>query len=107
MPEPKYTYGIECPCGDKWNRFIKEETRPYCQGYFNALKGQAPSLAYRLVRSDGKILDEIKAYDSVGLGMIAGFPTAEQYERAAQEALDKAARIRENQKRLDDRRNPK
>jgi hypothetical protein len=91
----KYTYNIECPLGDKWVAFIKMQTRTYCDGYLDALEGQFPRNNLRMVRSDGKIVREVKAFDDVSVGMIAGWPTAEQYEHAAERALEKAKRIRE------------
>jgi len=48
-----------------------------------------------MVRSDGKIVDEVQAFDDVGIGQVAGWPTAEQYELAAERALEKAKKIRE------------
>lgn len=89
-----YEYHIECPCLGKWNR-IKIGSRHYCDGYMDAMRGQAPRSHLRLVRSDGKVMDEITAYDDVSVGMIAGWPTAEQYERAANTALERAKTIRE------------
>ena len=90
----KYTYHIECPCLGEWNAFAKD-TLTYLKGYMQGLRGQAPSLHYRLVRSDGKIIEEILPNDNVNIGQVAGFPTPEQYERAGNEALAKAQRIRE------------
>lgn len=96
----KYKYYLEIYCLDKWMQ-IADETRDYCLGYFNASKDQCPRNAIRIRRSDGKILDELKAFDDVCLGMIAGYPTAEQYEFAANRALEKAKIIRErNSKRI-------
>jgi len=59
------------------------------------MRGQMPRLHLRLVRSDGKIMDEIEAHDDVGIGQVAGWPTAEQYESAAERALERARKIRE------------
>lgn len=93
----KYTYRIECPFGDSWNAFIKDETRDFCLGYLKAMQGQAPRSHLRLIRSDGKLIGEASPKDDVSVGMIAGWPTAEQYERAANEALERANTIRANQ----------
>jgi hypothetical protein len=65
----------------------------------DAMKGEMPRIHLRMVRSDGKIIREITEYDDVGIGMITGFPTAEQYERAAERALERARKIRENQEK--------
>ena len=92
----KYQYYIECPLFDGWNRFT-EGTRHYCDGYMDAMRGQAPRLHLRLARSDGKIMDEVLPYDEVNIGQIAGWPTAEQYERAGNEALERGRKVRERQ----------
>lgn len=91
-----HTYGIECPCLGGWNQFIKDRPRNYCNGYMDAMRGQMPRVHLRLVRSDGKIMDEIKAQDDVAIGQVAGWPTAEQYEAAANRALERAQKIRES-----------
>ena len=93
-----YTYHIECPFLGGWNAFIKGRSRGYCDGYLDAMRGQRPSLHLRLVRSDGKVMDEVEAHDDVRIGMVAGWPTAEQYEAAAERALARAQKIRENQR---------
>jgi len=90
-----HSYHIECPCLGKWNPFINGRSKHYCDGYMDAMRGQMPGLHLRLVRSDGKIMDEVLAQDDVGVGMVAGWPTAQQYELAAEEALDRARKIRE------------
>lgn len=89
-----YSYHIECPFLDGWNKF-KEGPKSYCDGYMDAMRGQLPRLNLRMVRSDGKITQEIEAHDDVGIGMVAGWPTAEQYESAAERALERARKIRE------------
>lgn len=71
----------------------------FCKGYLHAKVNEAPRSAYRIERSDGVIVEQHPAKDGVSIGMIAGYPTAEQYERAAANALDKAAIIRANQNR--------
>lgn len=93
----KHTYHIECPFGGEWTPFIKDCPRSYCEGYMDAMRGQAPRLHLRLVRSDGKVVDEVLANDEVNIGQVAGWPTAGQYERAALEALQRAAKIRESE----------
>jgi len=95
----KYTYSIQCPCLNDWNSFIKNEIKSYCDGYMDGRKHDLPRPHLRMVRSDGKIVRELTEYEDVGIGMIAGFPTAEQYERAAERALERARKIRENQEK--------
>jgi hypothetical protein len=89
----KYTYSIEYYFIDKWVKLLSE-TRDYCVGYLAACKYDAPRNAYRIMRSDGKVIEEISSAADVSIGMVAGWPTPGQYEAAAQRALDQAARIR-------------
>lgn len=90
----KYSYTIESFSVGKW-RSILSDTRDFCLGYLSACKQDAPRNSYRLIRSDGKVLSEVPANLDVNIGMIAGWPTPEQYEAAAQRALAMAAHIRE------------
>jgi|GEM_PF-1940762 len=90
----KYTYSIESYFSSKWVKLFTE-TRDFCKGWLTHAQYDYPRNAKRIVRSDGKVMAEIKANDEVSIGMIASYPTPEQYERAANVALAKAARIRE------------
>jgi hypothetical protein len=82
----------------KWNAF-KRGSRHYCDGYMDAIRGQMPRSHLRLVRSDGKVMDEVLPHDDVGIGMVAGWPSAQQYEAAAERALKRAKKIREQKSR--------
>ena len=66
----------------------------FCKGYLYAMLYTAPRNAYRITRADGRVVGELEAREDVNIGMIAGWPTAAQYEHAAAMALAKAARIR-------------
>ena len=101
---PKYTYTMESLWREEWHTIFSYSTRDYCDGYLDATRYEAPRNAFRVVRSDGKVMREMQANDEVALGMIAGFPTPEQYERAAAKALDQASRIRERMAREEARR---
>jgi hypothetical protein len=94
----KHTYTIETLFGDKWMPLIKGEYLQYCLGWMDRAQDQSPRPAYRLVRSDGRIQKLLTEREDVSIGQVAGFPTAEQYEAAAQRALEKAAAIRENER---------
>lgn len=94
MASPKYTYSVQSFYLDRWIEIIKGETRDFCLGYLYARKDMAPRNAYRLIRSDEKILEETPAEKDVSIGMIASWPTAQQYDLAAAEAMKQAARIR-------------
>jgi hypothetical protein len=95
MTTMRHTYKIETFHLNQWAKIADYVTREFCNGVLWKVKHDAPRLAYRVVRSDGKIMDELPAVDEVSVGMVAGFPTPEQYERAAAKALEKAAAIRE------------
>lgn len=90
----KYTYAVETLHIGKWIKLFATETRDYCFGYLSHAKYCAPRIAHRIVRSDGKVMQELPAVEDCSIGMIAGWPTPEQYEGAAQRALEQAARIR-------------
>ena len=75
----------------------------FCRGYLDAKSEHSPMLAHRILRSDGKVVEELEAEEDVSVGMIAGWPTAGQYEAAAQRALDKAKAIREAGKKWEKR----
>ena len=94
----KHTYSIETLFGDKWLAIIRLENAQYCRGWLDRASDQSPRPAYRVVRSDGKLVTSLREREDVSIGQVAGFPTAEQYERAAQRALEKAAVIRENER---------
>lgn len=91
----KHAYSVETYFIDKWVALLPQTTRDYCLGYLAACRFDAPRNAYRLMRSDGKVVQEIPSDPDVRIGMVAGWPTPEQYEGAAQRALAQAARIRE------------
>ena len=92
----KFSYKIEAQFDGPWHDHIEGPLR-MLRGYMLALCDMRPSPSprIRLVRSDGKVLDELSERGSVSVGQIAGFPTAAQYERAGNEALEKARQIRE------------
>ena len=90
----RHSYHIETFHIGKWFKILQGSLQ-YCQGFLDARKDYAPRLAHRLMRSDGKVMEETPPRDDVYIGQIAGFPTAEQYERAAEKALERARKIRE------------
>ena len=95
----KYTYAVEVATGfedDDWYALVKGEQRGFALGYLLGCRDSRlpPTRAHRMIRSDGKIIESYPANREVSIGMIAGFPSPEQYEAAARDALDKAERIR-------------
>lgn len=93
----KYTYAVESFFLDRWRRLF-DETFSYCLGYLKHASYSAPRNAYRITRSDGRVMSEVPAATDCEIGQVAGWPTAEQYEAAAQRALAQAARIRREAK---------
>lgn len=107
MSAPKYEYWIEVFHLDKWMK-IKTGSRQYCQGFYDAKMDSSPRLAMRIMRSNGDVMELADAREDVSIGMIAGWPTPEQYEAAAARAMAKAeairSRIREKEERDERRR---
>lgn len=95
----KYTYNIESFYLEKWCRVAQYCTLGYCEGYLDACRYDSPRNAFRIIRNDGKVVRELRPDEDVQIGMIAGWPTPEQYERAAAAALEKAAKIRQRMER--------
>lgn len=96
----KYTYAVEVFAFGGWQPLcgLSGLTVGYARGYFEACRSMpGPKPAKRIVRSDGKVLDQTEAVVEVSIGMVAGLPTAEQYEYAATVALEMARQIRERE----------
>jgi hypothetical protein len=87
------SYKVETYWNNNWIKII-EGSKQFCEGYILAKQDYSPRVAYRLIK-EGKMLREWPAREDVKIGQIAGWPTAEQYEKAAQKALDMAKLIRE------------
>lgn len=92
----KYTFAVEMFNNGKWWKG-PTGTRDFCRGYMHAVKDHSPRIAHRNIRSDGKVIEYLPESMDCHIGQIAGWPTAEQFERAAAKALDKAKHIRERQ----------
>ena len=93
----KYSYAVEVrqDANGKWYPIVRDETRDFCMGYVLAMRdAPPPRAARRVVRSDGKVIDQAEHDHRVALGMIAGFPSPERYEAAARKALEQAAHLR-------------
>jgi hypothetical protein len=99
---PKYSYQLQSFFIDKWTTLFTD-TRDFCLGYLTHAGYSQPRNAMRVIRSDGKIISEINPSDEVHIGMIAGWPTPEQYESAAKRALEQAALIRARVAREEER----
>jgi len=86
------TFNIESLYCGNWCKIVSGVSQSYCHGYLDSIAYDAPRLGYRIIRSDGKIVREIKEREDVSVGMVAGWPTPEQYEFAAEKALKKSKR---------------
>jgi hypothetical protein len=91
----KHEYHLESFAIGKWLKILQGSLQ-YCQGFLDARKDYAPRNAYRLIRSDGRVMEEVPAREDVNIGQIAGWPSAEQYEVAANNALNRAKMIRDS-----------
>ena len=89
----KYEYHLESFAIDRWCKILQGSLQ-YCQGFLDARKDYAPHSAYRLMRSDGRVVEAVAPRVDVCIGQVAGWPTAEQYEYAANKALERAKAIR-------------
>ncbi len=93
----KYTYQLQFLRDDTWVSLFGLQSssllylRGFCEGSRSA-DGLRP--AYRILRDDGKVVEEVREREKLPLGMVAGFPTPEQYERAAAKALAAAQALR-------------
>lgn len=96
-------YQIETFFNKKWIK-IHEGSLHYCWGYIDGRSNDGPRPQLRIVREGGKVVDILEGREDVNIGMVAGFPTAEQYERAGNKALERARTIRELQAQHDARR---
>lgn len=78
-----HTYQIDTFYNGSWVK-LRQAPMQYCLGFLDARKDYSPRNAYRITRSDGKVVSEIKELEDVSIGQVAGWPTAAQYERAAE-----------------------
>lgn len=92
----RYTYSVEVQRGDQWFAVVQDEQRGFAYGYYlGCLDGKPPPrLAHRVIRSDGRVVDEFGPSCSVSIGMAAGSPTPEQYISAARRAELIAMKLR-------------
>jgi len=102
---PKHTYRIEYKPEEagfsfptEWKTLYpyQDVQKTWAEGWLAHHRDAAgPRLSLRLVRSDGKIIDSVPGMAEVSIGMVAGWPSWQQYTRAAATALVKAGQIAE------------
>lgn len=104
----KHVYSIQVQLEDgSWRDLhgLSMQQRSYLAGYLACVRSSpGPRLAHRLVRDDGREVDSTPAVEQVSIGMVAGWPTADQYQAAADTALERArlAKLREVRRSLED-----
>lgn len=90
-------YRFQILTGDVWSTLI-ESKRGFCMGYLLCYHDSpGPRLEARVLGPTGKVINSTRARPEVSIGMVAGWPTAEQYEAAASRALELAKDIRERE----------
>ncbi len=89
---------IESFIQDKWHAIHRDVSEEWALGYLARYKNECPRNAMRAIRN-GHVLDEAKANEDVSIGMVAGWPTPEQYRAAAARAITKAEAIEKQQAR--------
>lgn len=93
----KHSYTVQIWNNEQWYNCPSGWSLGFCDGFLSAKEDSAPRLAHRILRSDGKVIRMLEAREDVFIGQIAGYPTALQYELAAERALAKAKAIRERE----------
>jgi hypothetical protein len=92
-------YRVQVLRDEKWVTVFQESNRAYCEGYLERVRSEID------LRNEWQLYDTktnralltVTARNEMGLGQIAGWPTAEQYEQAAERALKNAKIIRERE----------
>lgn len=95
-----YTYQVDTFYNGSWVKLFQAPMQ-YCLGYLDSKIDHSPRNDFRVVRSDGKVVSAIEQKLDVSIGQVAGWPTAEQYEQAAEKALAMAKVIRNKRERME------
>lgn len=100
---PRYTYSIQAHYEHiGWFTLggCTNVPRTWASGFLAGRReASRPQLPLRVLRSDGKVVDETSGSEDVEIGLVAGWPSAEQYEQAAARALGRADHIRQHEAR--------
>ena len=101
MTEARAKWQVQVQADDGTWHALFTEAKLFCVGYaFAHHDGPSPRLACRVVHAQtGKVAESFPACTEVGIGMVAGWPTPEQYESTAERALAHAAAIRASRAR--------
>lgn len=91
----RHTYRLEVDDNGTWVPLTGGACgREFGIGYVFACRERpGPKLGIRLTRGDGKVVEEAPGTTEASIGLVAGFPTAEQYRRAAARCIARAEAI--------------
>lgn len=92
----KYTYRLEYQYKGEWRELAlyNDVPRTWAEGWLSHHRETpGPRHPFRLVRSDGKVVDETSGKEEVSIGMVAGWPTWQQYVRGSIKAMRNATRV--------------
>ena len=94
----KHSYYLETYHNDAWVQHPWTVGLEYGRGYIaHRRESPGPRLAMRLVRDDGRVMDDAPGLADASIGIVAGWPTEAQYRAAARRAdaaADEVARVR-------------
>ena len=98
-PKHSYRFHIQDHSG-RWTETFGEVSRSEGAGYLMCHREcPSPRLPVRLVRSDGRVVDESPGREGASLGAGVGFPEASTYLFAAAKAIEAAVAIQERRRR--------
>lgn len=91
----KYRIEMYTPKG-RCVRVVQDDSLRYLQGWMaHHRESLGVRLRAQLIRErDGRVMEEVTGCEDEGVGMVAGWPSPEQYEAAAERAAAKAAEVR-------------
>ena len=94
-----YRFHVQDHSG-RWTETFGEVSRSEGAGYLMCHREcPSPRLPVRLVRSDGRVVDESPGREGASLGAGVGFPEASTYLFAAAKAIEAAVAIQERRRR--------
>lgn len=98
---PRHTYCLHVQDDSgRWHKTFGDVSRSEGAGYLMCHREcPAPRLPVRLVRSDGRVVDESPGLEGASLGAGVGFPEVHTYLFAAARAIEAAVAIQERRRR--------
>lgn len=92
---PKHSYHLEVPDhSGAWVAIFGTVGLEYGRGYVaHRREAPGPRLPMRLVRDDGRVMDDAPGLEDASIGVVCGWPTEAQYRAAAARATARADAI--------------